>query len=109
MLAGCFIGFFDLVICCEVLEHLNNPIKAVKEINRVLKPGARAVVSVPREPVWRILNMFRFKYLSDFGNTPGHLNHWSKDRFVNFLKSNGLIVEKVLLPFPWIMCLISSK
>lgn len=100
---------FDLIICCEVLEHLSNPAKATKEINKVLRSGAKAIVSVPREPVWRILNMLRFKYLSDFGNTPGHLNHWSKNRFVNFLKSNGLVVESVLLPFPWIICSISSK
>ena len=40
---------------------------------------ARALlVSVPREPLWRGLNMARGAYMRDLGNTPGHVNHWSK-------------------------------
>ena len=40
------------------------------------------LVSVPREPLWRGLNMARGAYLKDLGNTPGHVNHWSKRTFV---------------------------
>ena len=43
------------------------------------------LVSVPREPLWRGLNMARGAYLRDLGNTPGHLNHWSKRAFVSLL------------------------
>jgi hypothetical protein len=30
---------------------------------------------VPREPIWRIGNMARGRYLGDLGNTPGHIQH----------------------------------
>ena len=36
---------------------------------------------MPREPLWRGLNMARGAYLKDLGNTPGHVNHWSKRSF----------------------------
>ena len=38
---------FDLVLCCEVLEHLRAPRAALDEIARVLAPGGRTVLSVP--------------------------------------------------------------
>ncbi len=40
------------------------------------------LVSVPREPLWRALNMARGAYWRELGNTPGHLNHWSRRSFV---------------------------
>ncbi|HSZ53044.1 MAG TPA: methyltransferase domain-containing protein [Caulobacteraceae bacterium] len=39
---------FDVVVCCEVLEHLPDVDAALEEIDRVLKPGGRLAVSVPR-------------------------------------------------------------
>src|SRR5690606_5554081 len=68
---------FDVVFLLEVLEHLDYPDKALQEIHRILKPGGVLILGVPREPIWRGLNMVRGKYLKDFGNTTGHLNHWS--------------------------------
>lgn len=38
---------FDVVLCNHVLEHVDNDIKAMSEINRVLKPGGFAVMQVP--------------------------------------------------------------
>jgi len=97
---------FDLVICCEVLEHLKNPSKALRELKRISKKYV--IVSVPNEPIWRILNMVRGKYLSDFGNTPGHLNHWNIFSFSRFIKSLNLINLKESFPFPWQMKLINN-
>ena len=45
---------FDLVCCLEVLEHLDDPASALAEICRVAKD--HVLISVPREPLWRILN-----------------------------------------------------
>ena len=69
----------DLVFLLEVLEHLDYPETALKEISRAVKPGGYLILGVPREPLWRALNVARLKYLKDFGNTVGHLNHWSKE------------------------------
>ena len=38
---------FDCVICSEVLEHLYDPLVAIKEAYRVLKPGGKYIVTVP--------------------------------------------------------------
>jgi len=40
-------GGFDGVICLEVLEHVPDPATVMKEIERVLKPGGRAWISMP--------------------------------------------------------------
>ncbi len=91
-----------LVVCCEVLEHLEEPERALDVLARLARP--HVLVSVPREPLWRVLNMARGRYLKDLGNTPGHLNWWSKRRFLEFVSSRFEIVE-VRSPLPWTMVL----
>lgn len=90
---------YELVFLLEVLEHLDYPEKALKEINRVSK--GYLILGVPNEPIWRILNMCRLKYLKDFGNTPGHLNHFSKSKLINIVESNFGDVIAVESPIPW--------
>jgi hypothetical protein len=63
------------------------------------------LVSVPREPLWRALNMARGAYWRSLGNTPGHVNHWSKPGFVELLERYGT-VEDARSPFPWTMLLV---
>lgn len=89
---------FDLVVAVEVLEHLTDPIKGLHELARV---GRRhLVVSVPREPIFRSCNLVAGRYVKDLGNTPGHLNHWSKRSFKRLVSSVGTVRE-VTTPFPW--------
>ena len=91
----------DLIVCCEVLEHVERPAEALAALRRL---GARAyILSVPREPLWRALNMVRGKYLGALGNTPGHLNHWSARGFTGFLTTGGFRVERRSQPLPWTM------
>jgi len=98
---------FDLVICCEALEHLKNPSKGLSEIKRITRENV--IVSVPIEPLWRILNISRGKYLKNLGNTPGHLNHWSIFSFQKLLKINGFKIKKGKMVFPWQIYLIKRK
>lgn len=67
---------FDLVLACEVLEHLEDPRLAMSELVRVAKDAV--IVSTPREPLWRVLNLARGSYVQDGGNTPGHIQHFSR-------------------------------
>ena len=96
-------GEFDMACAIEVLEHVPDPEHTVAEMARVAR--RHLLVSVPREPLWRMLNMARGAYLSDLGNTPGHVNHWSKRSFVRLLSQHGEVVEK-RSPFPWTMLLV---
>jgi ubiquinone/menaquinone biosynthesis C-methylase UbiE len=89
---------FDCIFLLEVLEHVRDYRNALSELFRVSKKYV--VISVPNEPLWRLLNMVRFKYLRDFGNTPGHINHWSKSGIVNLISEYGKII-KVYSPLPW--------
>jgi ubiquinone/menaquinone biosynthesis C-methylase UbiE len=88
----------DLVLAIEVLEHVEHAEAALAEIARVATGDV--VLSVPREPLWRALNMARGAYLRDRGNTPGHVRHWSSARFVD-LVSRHLDVRRVVRPVPW--------
>lgn len=93
---------YDLIIMLEVLEHLEDISLALSELFRV--SSKYVIISVPNEPFWRIGNFIRGKYISDFGNTPGHINHFSKHK-----------LREILLPFstkmtfyfsfPWIILL----
>jgi SAM-dependent methyltransferase len=97
---------FDLVICSEVMEHLDNPGRGLEELHRVSRKYA--ILSVPREPLWRIMNMVRFTYWPGLGNTPGHVNHWSRSSFIKFVEEYFKILE-IRTPLPWTMVLGEKK
>ena len=92
----------ELIVCCEVLEHVSDPQAALGVLATLARPWL--VVSVPREPLWRVLNLMRLKYVGELGNTPGHLNHWSRRRFMQMLDDQLEVVE-VSNPLPWTMAL----
>ena len=96
-------GEFELASAIEVLEHVPDPQVTVAEMARCASRWL--LVSVPREPVWRMVNMARGAYWKDLGNTPGHINHWSKRSFTRMLSEHGTVTE-VRSPFPWTMCLV---
>jgi SAM-dependent methyltransferase len=96
----------ELIVCCEVLEHLEDPERALSTLSDLARPWL--IASVPREPLWRALNMARLSYLGDLGNTPGHLGHWSKRGFLRLLSSRLEVVE-VRSPLPWTMALCRAR
>jgi 2-polyprenyl-3-methyl-5-hydroxy-6-metoxy-1,4-benzoquinol methylase len=96
-------GEFELASAIEVLEHVPDPEHTLAEMARCA--SRHLLVSVPREPLWRMLNMARGAYWPQLGNTPGHLNHWSRRAFVRLLSRHGQVAE-VRSPFPWTMLLV---
>ncbi len=99
-------GEFDLAAATEVLEHVPDPERTLSEMARVTI--RHLLVSVPREPLWRALNVGRGAYVRDLGNTPGHVNHWSRRGFLRLLERHGDVLE-ARSPFPWTMVLVAVR
>ncbi len=96
----------DLIVCSEVLEHLEWPEKALDSIANLSCPYL--LVSVPKEPIWRILNMMRGAYVNAWGNTPGHIQHFSRRTLIALLERNFEVLD-IRAPLPWIMVLCRLK
>jgi SAM-dependent methyltransferase len=90
----------DLVICLEVLEHLEYPAEAVERMMRWT--ASEALVSVPWEPWFRIGNFFRGKYPLRFGNHPEHI-HQFKPRTLRGLLLDACQDVQIETCFPWII------
>jgi len=97
----------DLVFLLEVLEHLDYPEIALEELKRI--SSRYLILGVPREPLWRVLNMCRLKYIKDLGNTPGHLNHWSKSSLIKLIEAKYGKVIAIETPIPWTIVLAEKK
>ncbi|MCP4951970.1 MAG: class I SAM-dependent methyltransferase [Proteobacteria bacterium] len=96
----------DVVVCCEVLEHLERPEEGLRRLAQATK--GFVVLSVPREPNFRILNFLRGQHFTSFGNAPGHVQHWSARSFVRFLEPEFEVLQiKALLP--WTVVLARPK
>lgn len=97
---------FDMVLMIEVLEHLHIPEKSLKEVHRLC--NSYFIASVPNEPIYKIAQFLTLHNIKDFGNTPGHVNHWSKRAFIDFL-TPYFQVEKVYNPYLWTLTLSKKK
>lgn len=107
-------GSFDLVVCTEVLEHLERPKDALKEINRVVKEEGAVLLTVPSEPWFCMGNMLAFKNITRFGNPKDHINHWTYQGIINEVRTfliNGSIACRLQAwpSFPWSVVLYTKK
>jgi SAM-dependent methyltransferase len=93
-------GTYDLVICLEVLEHLAEPARALREIRRVSR--AACLVSVPHEPFFRLGNLLRGKNVGRLGNPSDHVQHWGARDFGAFCAQH-LAVRITTTSFPWLL------
>lgn len=60
----------DLLIYCELLEYLEFPELALKKLATCTEKYI--ILSVPNEPIWRLANMYRLKYIFNFCNGLAH-------------------------------------
>ncbi len=100
---------FDLVICSEVLEHIPDHDRALKEITRVLKPGRPLVVSVPRYLPERICWALSDAYVDA---NQGHVRIYRKKDLIERLQRAGTrccghhYAHSIHAPYWWLKCLV---
>ena len=89
----------DLVLCLEVIEHLEDPEEALR---RLALWGRTVLVSVPWEPYFRAGNLVRGKYLQRLGNHPEHIQQYGPAGFRQLLRVSLTDVH-IHTSFPWLI------
>lgn len=92
------------VMMIEVLEHLEDPGKALREAARV---GDFLLLSVPHEPWFMAANFLRGKNWSRWGSDKEHIHFWGKRSFRKLLESHGRILH-LETSFPWLIALLQT-
>lgn len=93
-------GGYDLIICAEVLEHLERPEDALDQIVK-LAPE-RVLLTVPHEPWFMLSNLAMGKNVRRFGNDIEHCNHFTVPSFRKLLSSRFELTT-VTTSYPWIL------
>jgi 2-polyprenyl-3-methyl-5-hydroxy-6-metoxy-1,4-benzoquinol methylase len=93
-------GGYDLIICAEVLEHVDEPQRALEQIVK-LGPQ-RVILTVPHEPWFMLSNLAMGKNITRLGNDIEHVNHFTVGSFRKLL-SRQFELSKVTTSYPWIL------
>jgi SAM-dependent methyltransferase len=64
----------DLILCTEVLEHIPNPIAALKKMKELCKPGGMIIITVPFASL-----MHQAPYWFQSGLSPYWFQYWSEE------------------------------
>jgi SAM-dependent methyltransferase len=102
---------FDRVICSEVLEHIPDDRAAMKELARVLKPGATMAITVPRFGP----ELVNWALSDEYHNVPGgHIRIYRRSVLNERLTSTGLVVtghhyaHGLHSPYWWLKCFVGT-
>ncbi len=79
----------DVCLCLEVIEHIDDDARALREIVRVLKPGGILITAVPSTYYW-----------PQYEKLIGHFRHYTRRSFSDLLCRNGLVVTGYLPNYP---------
>lgn len=97
-------GGYDIVMCCEVLEHVDEPERALRELRSKCKGDGHLLLTVPHEPFFMLSNLARGKNVSRFGNDIEHINHWGRRSFRRLLERE-VRIEELHQSYPWLLAL----
>jgi ubiquinone/menaquinone biosynthesis C-methylase UbiE len=80
---------FEVVWCSEVLEHLFNPVFAVEEMHRILRPGGRLLVTVPYHGRFKDVLIALFKWDVHFSPTNPHIRFYTTKTLSRMVEDAG--------------------
>ena len=75
---------FDSIVCINVLEHIENDLQAIKNMNEILKKGGNLILLIPAHP-------FLF---GEIDRSIGHFKRYTKIDILNKLEKNGFKIIK---------------
>ncbi len=78
-------GQFDTVVCLNVLEHVRDPLLALRNLRSALEPGGRLVLYVPQGP----------QLYSSLDEVLGHRCRYRKEELARELGETGFAVERI--------------
>lgn len=84
---------FDLVLACDVLEHVLDPLRLIKDIKKVLKPKGFALLSIPNEPLWEVMRLAALRWPP---RSPDHVSFIEPSDITSQFER---VVHTTLLPF----------
>lgn len=105
-------NMFDIVTMLAVLEHLESPFHIIKEIERILKPGGKLILTVPSKITQSVLELFAFRLrIIDKNEIADHKKYYNylelkklmrqakhlkivKHKYFQFYMNNFCIVKK---------------
>ncbi|MHC1568636.1 MAG: flippase-like domain-containing protein [Candidatus Syntropharchaeia archaeon] len=96
---------YDFVLCLEVIEHLEDPEDALKEIQRL---SPRAIISVPNSFLFRLGNLLSLKNVRNFGEDPDHRISFNAEKFENLLRKEFKEVKVIKKGF-WLIGEVKSE
>lgn len=99
---------FNITVCSEVLEHLDEPERAVHELERVTENCL--LISVPWEPWFRLGNLLSGKNITRLGNPEDHIQHWTGNGFKAWIRAQFPRQSVVFThSFPWSFAVIDMS
>ncbi|MDT5216081.1 MAG: hypothetical protein QOK18_4320 [Mycobacterium sp.] len=105
-------GSFDCVIASEILEHVPEDDRAIEELVRVLRPGGRLAVTVPRWLPEKICWMLSDEYHANEG---GHIRIYRANELHDKIAARGLQFDHthhahaLHVPFWWLKCAVGVE
>lgn len=93
---------FDIIICTEVIEHVQNYKKVINELKRVLKSGGILIISFPNEQLWNISRFFLGRKPI---KVPDHVNSFSPRDIINEVKLKVIKILNIPFGLPYFIAL----
>lgn len=90
---------FDLILCLDVLEHLVDPWRAVSRIEKLMRPGAVLITSIPNVRYFRVVLDLIFKGRWEYASSGildrTHLRFFTKKSAIELATPSGLRLDQI--------------